>query len=458
MTASEVSQRSRFSVGSSDQQGLDGVASAAESVGAVRTEKRGRYRWVVCALLFSAATVNYVDRQVIGVLKPVLEHDLGYTEIDYGNIVTAFQGAYAIGMLVMGRLMDRLGTRRGFSIAVLFWSLAAAAHALAMTVMGFSMARFALGIGEAGMFPGALKTIGEWFPKRERALATGIFNSGANIGAIICPLVVPWLAYHFGWRSAFLATGALGGIWVVVWLAVYVPLAENRHVKPSERAYIEQGLEAPGARMAWRALLQHRQTWAFAIAKFLTDPFWWLYLFWIPDFLHKRHGLNLLQLGAPLVVIYLLSDFGSVAGGWLSSRMIARGISVNRARKTTLLVCALCVTPILFASRVESLWQAVLLIGLATAAHQGFSANLFTLSTDLFPAPAVGSAVGIGGMAGALGGMLIAQVAGRILSLTGSYSALFACAAFAYLGALAVLQILAPRLEAARFETPPQKE
>jgi MFS transporter, ACS family, hexuronate transporter len=418
---------------------------------------RGRYRWFVCALLFTAATVNYVDRQVIGVLKPVLQHDLGYTEIDYGNIVTAFQGAYAIGMLVMGRLMDRLGTRRGFSIAVLFWSLAAAAHALAATVTGFSIARFALGIGEAGMFPGALKTIAEWFPKRERALATGIFNSGTNIGAIVCPLVVPWLAFHFGWRAAFLATGALGGVWVLVWSLLYVPLAQNERVTPGERAYIEQGREQPGPRMAWSELLPHRQTWAFALAKFLTDPFWWLYLFWIPDFLHKKHGLNLLQLGAPLVVIYLLSDVGSVAGGWLSSSMIARGASTNRARKTALLVCALCVTPILFASRVESLWQAVALIGLATAAHQGFSANLFTLSTDLFPARAVGSAVGIGGMAGALGGMLIAQAAGRILSLTGSYASLFACAAFAYLGALGLLQLLVPELEPARFELLPQR-
>jgi len=455
MTPSEISEHAAFPAGSTDP-ALE-TTPAPASASAARAEKRGRYRWVVCALLFTAATVNYVDRQVIGVLKPVLAHDLGYTEIDYGNIVTAFQGAYAIGMLVMGRLMDRLGTRRGFSIAVAFWSLAAAAHALATTVTGFSMARFALGMGEAGMFPGALKTIGEWFPKQERAFATGIFNSGTNIGAIVCPLVVPWLAYHWGWRAAFLATGSLGGLWVILWLLVYVPLAENQRVSPGERAYILQGREAPGPRVAWSALFPHRQTWAFAGAKFMTDPFWWLYLFWIPDFLHKKHGLNLLQLGAPLVVIYLLSDVGSVAGGWLSSRMIARGVGVNRARKTALLVCALGVTPVLFASRVESLWQAVALIGLATAAHQGFSANLFTLSTDLFPPPAVVSAVGIGGMAGALGGMLIAQAAGHILSLTGSYTSLFACAAFAYLGAVGLLQLLVPRLEPARFEPAPQR-
>jgi MFS transporter, ACS family, hexuronate transporter len=412
----------------------------------------GHYRWLVCALLFAAATVNYVDRQVIGVLKPLLQHDLGYTEVDYGNIVTAFQAAYAIGMVTMGRLMDRVGTRRGFSIAVCFWSVAAAAHALAATVTGFSIARFALGFGEAGMFPASLKTIAEWFPKQERALATGIFNSGTNIGAIVCPLVVPWLASRWGWQAAFVVTGSIGGLWLLLWLVVYVPLAQNRRVSAAERAYIVQGNAPPGAPVAWRALLPHRQTWAYALAKFLTDPFWWLYLFWIPDFLHKRHGLNLLQVGAPLVVIYLLSDVGSVAGGWLSSRLMSLGFGVNRARKTALLVCALAVTPILFASRVAGLWQAVALIGLAAAAHQGFSANLFTLSTDLFPGRAVGSAVGIGGLAGAVGGMLIAQAAGHILALTGSYTALFACAAFAYLGALTLIHLLAPTLTPVEFE------
>ncbi|HEY3666906.1 MAG TPA: MFS transporter, partial [Polyangiaceae bacterium] len=393
----------------------------------------------------------------IGVLKPVLQQNLGYTELDYGNIVTAFQAAYAIGMLTMGRLMDRLGTRRGFSIAVCLWSIAAAAHALASTVLGFSIARFALGFGEAGMFPASLKTVAEWFPKQERALATGIFNSGTNIGAIVCPLVVPWLASRWGWQAAFLVTGAMGGLWLVLWLVVYVPLAQNQRVSPAERAYIEEGSAPPGAPVPWRALLPHRQTWAYALAKFLTDPFWWLYLFWIPDFLHKRHGLNLLQVGLPLVVIYLLSDVGSIAGGWLSSWLMARGLSVNRARKTALLLCALAVTPILFASRVEGLWQAVLLIGLATAAHQGFSANLFTLSTDLFPARAVGSAVGIGGLAGAVGGMLIAQAAGHILSLTGSYTLLFVCAAFAYLSALGLIHVLAPTLTPVEFELSSQR-
>ena len=422
-----------------------------------RTTQIGRYRWVVCSLLLAAATVNYVDRQVIGVLKPVLQHDLGYTEIDYGNIVTAFQAAYAIGMLTMGRLMDRLGTRRGFSIAVGFWSLAAMAHAFATTVFGFSVARFALGIGEAGMFPAALKTVAEWFPKKERALATGIFNSGANIGALVCPLSVPWIAYHWGWRAAFVVTGALGGVWVLIWALVYIPLAENQRVSDAEREYIVQDREVKGAPIAWRALLPHRQTWAYACGKLLTDPFWWMYLFWIPDFLHKKHGLNLLQVGVPLVAIYLFSDLGSIAGGWLSSRLMARGFSVNCARKTALFVCALCVVPMLFASRVDSRWHAVALVGLAAAAHQGFSANLLTLSTDMFPTRAVGSAVGIGGMAGAIGGMFIAQAAGHILALTGSYTSLFACAAFAYLVALAVIHALAPTLAPVQFEISPPR-
>jgi ACS family hexuronate transporter-like MFS transporter len=374
----------------------------------------GRYRWVICALLFTAATINYVDRQVLGVLKTTLQKELGYNDIDYGNIVTSFQAAYAIGMLTMGRLMDRIGTRRGFSFAVGFWSLAAAAHALVGSAGGLSAARFALGIGEAGMFPGALKTIAEWFPKKERALATGLFNSGTNIGAIVCPLVVPWIAVSWGWRAT----------------------------EPSP---------APG-KVGWLSLIPHRQTWAFAIGKFMTDPFWWLYLFWVPDFLNRKHGLNLLQIGPPLVTIYLLSDVGSIAGGWFSSMLMRRGWTANAARKTAMLACALGVAPVFLATRTDSLWVAVLLLGLATAAHQGFSANLFTLTTDMFPSQAVGSAVGFGGMAGAIGGMLIAQIAGRVLQLTGSYSTLFIMAASAYVLALAIIHALVPRLEPARLK------
>jgi ACS family hexuronate transporter-like MFS transporter len=410
---------------------------------------RGHVRWTICALLFGAATVNYLDRQVLSVLKGTLSHELGWNELDYGNLVTAFQGAYALGMLLMGRLMDSLGTRRGFSLAVGFWSLAAMAHGLATSTLGFAGARFALGLGEAGMFPGAVKTIAEWFPKRERALATGIFNSGTNVGAILCPIVVPAVVTVWGYRAAFVVTGGAGMLWLVAWLLLYKPPAEHPKLTHDERAYIESEPPARGAHLRWRELWPHRQAWAFAGAKFLTDPFWWLYLFWIPDFLQKTYGLKLLQVGPPLVVIYLMSDFGSVAGGYLSSRWLARGASVNRARKYAMLVCALGVVPILLATRVNSLWSAVLLVGLATAAHQGFSANLFTLSSDLFPARAVGSVVGFGGMAGALGGMLLAQVASHVLLWTGNYTWLFAAASSAYFAAVVWIHALSPELKPA---------
>jgi MFS transporter, ACS family, hexuronate transporter len=414
---------------------------------------RGRLRWTICALLFAAATVNYLDRQVLSVLKGTLSRELGWSELDYGNIVTAFQGAYALGMLLMGRLMDRLGTRRGFSLAVAFWSLAAAAHALAGSALGFAWARLALGLGEAGMFPGAVKAIAEWFPKRERALATGIFNSGTNVGAILCPVLVPLLVATWGYRAAFVLTGAVGLVWLLLWHFLYRAPAEHPRLSAEERQFIESEPTTSVARLTLRQLLPHRQAWAFAGGKFLTDPFWWLYLFWIPDFLQKTYGLQLLQVGPPLVVIYLMSDAGSIAGGWLSSRFIARGMSVNRARKTAMLLCALGVVPISLATRTDSLWTAVLLVGLATAAHQGFSANLFTLTSDLFPARAVGSVVGVGGMAGALGGMLLAQVAGRVLHFTGSYAWLFAAASCAYFAAVLWIHWLSPRLQPARLPT-----
>ncbi len=413
----------------------------------------GRVRWTMCALLFGAATVNYLDRQVLSVLKGTLSHELGWNELDYGNLVTAFQGAYALGMLLMGRLMDSLGTRRGFSLAVGFWSAAAMAHGLATSTLGFGAARFALGLGEAGMFPGAVKTIAEWFPKRERALATGIFNSGTNVGAILCPIMVPVVVTVWGYRSAFVVTGAAGILWLVAWVLLYRSPAEHPKLTVGERQYIEGDRPPPAPRLPWKRLLPHRQTWAFAGAKFLTDPFWWLYLFWIPDFLQKTYGLKLLQVGLPLATIYLMSDVGSVAGGYLSSRWIARGMSVNRARKVTMLVCAAAVVPIFLATRTNSLWSAVLLIGLATAAHQGFSANLFTLTSDLFPTHAVGSVVGLGGMAGALGGMLLAQVAGRVLLWTGSYTWLFAAAATAYFAAVLWIHALSPTLGPATFVT-----
>ena len=427
---------------------------------------RGHYRWVICALLFFAATINYIDRQVIGILKPTLQAEFGWTEIDYADIVFAFQLAYAAGFLVAGRVMDRLGVRLGFTIAIVLWSLAAIAHAEAAvfgpgaaavlsllgltysaSVAGFMVARFALGLGEAGNFPAAIKATAEWFPKRERALATGIFNSGTNVGALATPLVVPWITLTWGWYWAFIVTGLIGFIWLFFWWPVYRRPEEHPRLSKTELAHITSDPPDPAVKIAWRTLLPHRQTWAFMIGKFLTDPIWWLYLFWIPDFLNRNHGIDLKTIGPPLVAIYLVADVGSIGGGWLSSSLIRRGWSVNSGRKIAMLVCALAVVPMVFASGASQLWVAVALVSLAAAAHQGWSANLFTTASDMFPRQAVGSVVGLGGMAGAVGGMLIAKLTGYILQATGSYLPVFFIAAFAYLVGLAIIHMLAPRLE-----------
>jgi len=418
-------------------------------------ERIGRFRWTICALLFFAATINYIDRQVIGILKPTLKVELGWDEIAYSNVVFWFQAAYALGFILMGRLMDRLGTRKGFSFAIIFWSLAAMAHAAAYSVMTFSVARFALGLGEAGNFPAAIKTVAEWFPKKERALATGIFNAGTNVGAIITPLSVPVIVGLWGWRWAFIITGALGFIWLVFWIALYRRPHEHTRVTPRELAYINSDPADRETKIPWARLIPHRQTWAFAIAKFMTDPIWWFYLFWIPGFLHDQYKVpteSITSFGLPLVVIYLLADVGSVGGGWLSSSLIKRGWSIARARKTAMLVCALCVVPIVFVSQTANIWVAVGLIGLAAAAHQGWSANVFTMTSDLFPRRAVGSVVGIGGMAGAIGGMFIAKIVGYVLQWTGSYLPIFIVAGSAYLLALLFVHLLVPRFDPARVE------
>jgi ACS family hexuronate transporter-like MFS transporter len=426
-------------------------AQAGELAGARTSAHVGYFRWVICALLLFGVTKNYIDRQVLGVLKTTLQHDFGWTDVQYGHLVSYFQIAYAAGMLLMGRLIDRFGTRAGYALAMAFWSLASMAHAAAGSFATFAAARFALGFGEAGVFPASIKCVAEWFPKKERALATGIFNAGTNAGAIVTPLVVPWIALHWGWRSAFLLTGVLGFVWLIFWLLIYRKPEEHPRLSKAELDYIRSDPSEPIGKVSWSALLPHRQTYTFVVGKFLTDPIWWFYLFWIPDFLQRKHGLALMNIGIPIMVIYLISDVGSVAGGWLSSRLIRQGSSVNAARKITMLICALCVTPIVFAYRIESLWGAVLLIGLAAAAHQGFSANLYTLTSDMFPARAVGSVVGIGGMAGAIGGMLIAEVVGHVLQWTGSYMIPFVMAGSAYLIALLLIQILAPKLEPARI-------
>lgn len=424
-------------------------------------------RWRICALLFWATTLNYIDRQVLGVLAPSLGHSLGWTEVDYGYIVTSFQAAYAIGLVFAGAVIDRLGTRIGYALAIGVWGLAAASHALARTVIAFAAARFALGLGEAGNFPAAVKAVAEWFPRRERTLATGIFNAGSNIGAIVAPIAVPIAAALWGLRSGFLITSVLSALWLVMWLLYYRAPEEHPAVSARELRHIrdaQSGSEAgksPGAtadalgergpqrRVRWRELLRHRQTWAIACGKFLTDPVWWFLLFWLPKFLHHRYGLNLSGLGPPLVAIYVMADVGSIAGGWIAGRFMRRGWSANAARKGAMLICALAVVPIVLAPRVHGLWEAVALIGLATAAHQGWSANILTMASDLYPSAAVASVAGLGGFAGALSGAFVSTGVGYLLQATGSYALLFLIAGGMYLMALAVIHALVPRLEPA---------
>jgi MFS transporter, ACS family, hexuronate transporter len=404
-------------------------------------------RWTICALLFFATTINYMDRQILGLLAPNLQSEIGWTEAQYGHLVTAFQAAYAIGLLVFGRLIDRLGTKRGYAFSVAFWSVAAAAHALSRSVFGFGVARFGLGLGEAGNFPAAVKAVAEWFPKRERALANGIFNSGANVGAVLAPVTVPWITHHWGWPAAFIALGALGFIWLAAWAWLYDAPEKSRRVSAAELAHIcRDPPEPPLPTVGWGQLLRHRQMWAFIVGYAFTSPIWWFYLYWLPKFLNKRFEVNLLSLGPPLVVIYTVTSFGSVGGGWLSSRLLRLRWSVNASRKTAMLVCALCVLPVMVAPHAANLWTAIGVIALAAAAHQGWAANLFAMASDLFPKQAVASVVGLGGMMGALAAMAFSESAGFILEKTGSYWTLFAIAGCAYVFALVVIHTLVPRL------------
>ena len=434
-------------------------------------------RGLICALLFFAAAINYIDRQVIGILKPTLQEQFHFDEQDYAAIVFTFQAAYAIGLLLSGRIMDRIGVRRGFALAVVVWSIGAVMHGaadwlpwlriptlsidppavvfLGGATAGLALSRLVLGLGEAGNFPASIKAVAEWFPKKERALATGIFNSGTNIGALVTPLVVPWITLAYGWQWAFVITGVLGFGWVIWWFVSYRDPDTHPGVNAFFFLIIQSDPVEKTAAIPWSRLLPHRQTWAFAAGKFLTDPIWWLYLFWVPDFLKRNHGLDLKTMGLPLVVIYLVADVGSIGGGWLSSHLIKRGWSTNAARKTAMLVCALAVVPMLAAAQVKSLWMAVALVSIAAAAHQGWSANMFTLVSDMFPKRAVGSVVGIGGMAGSVGGMLIALVVGAILQKTGSYVPIFVMAASAYLVALVIIQLLVPQLAPADLDTDP---
>jgi ACS family hexuronate transporter-like MFS transporter len=399
------------------------------------------YRWTICALLFVATTINYVDRQVLGILAPTLQRDLHWTETDYGDIVSWFSFAYAFGFLVAGRAMDWIGVRRGLATAVVAWSIAAIAHAFARTAAGFSIARAMLGVSESAIFPGSIKAVAEWFPQKERALATGIFNAGTNTGAILTPLLVPWIALRWGWQWAFVGTGALG----LLWLALWIPLYRNPPVSDESVAV---------ARVPWVSLFGHRQTWAFIVGKLMADPVWWFYLYWLPKFLDAKYGVKLAQVAAPIIVVYLIADVGSVGGGWTSSALIKRGWSVNRARKATMLAMALLIVPTTLVSRAPSMWAAVLIVGVAAAAHQAWSANVYTLASDMFPVSAVGSVVGIGAFAGAMGGVVFQRVTGRVLQANGSnYAPIFVVCGLAYVTAWAIIHLLAPRLEPARLET-----
>lgn len=426
------------------------MTASTKSAGQERAGTIRHLRWYICGLLFFATTVNYIDRQVLGMLKPVLERELKWNESDYGWIVFAFQGAYALMMPIAGRIIDWLGTRIGYALAVLVWSLASMSHSLARNAVQFAIARFGLGIGEAANFPAAIKTVADWFPKRERALATGIFNSGTNVGAIVAPLMVPFLAVRFGWRSAFLVAGSLDLLWIVAWLLIFRRPHEHARLSASELALIESDhQDEPQQRVRYTRLLTKRATWAFLIGKFMTDPVWWFYLYWLPGFLNATYKLDLSHLGPPLVVIYVAADVGSIGGGWLSSRLLSRGWTVTAARKTAMLVCAAAVLPVAAIMFVgHNLWLVVALIGLAAAAHQGWSANLFTLPSDTFPRATVGSVVGLGGLGGAVGGMCVSPVIGYWLDFShGAYGPLFFVAGSMYLAALAVIHLLVPKLE-----------
>jgi len=412
----------------------------------------GRYRWRICTLLFFVTTLIYLERQVLGVLAPELERVIGWDEIQYGNIVMAFQMAYALGMLLSGRFLDVVGPRIGYALAIAVWTLATSGQSLARSVLAFAIARFVLGLAEAPNFPAAIKTVAEWFPNKERALATGIFNSGANIGAIVAPATAPWVAAHFGWQWAFVFLGVLSAIWIVPWAVTYRQPERHPRLSATELAYIQSDPQEPAVRVPWVRLVPHRQTWAFLIGKFLTDPIWWFFLYWLAKFLNQQYGLTQTGLGWPLVIVYTGSMVGSVCGGWLPAKFLKMGWSLNRARKTAMLICAVAVLPVTFAATGGKLWLTVALVSLATAAHQGWSANLFTLPSDTFPKQAVASVVGIGGFGGAVGGMLIATLTGLVLERTHSYVPMFVMASLAYLVAIAIIHLVLPTLERANLE------
>lgn len=418
-------------------------AEAAATDGAMT-----RRRWVICALLFTAVVINYLDRQMLGVLKPFISKDLKWSEKDYADIVFYFQAAYSLSYLVFGAFVDRIGAKLGYAIAFGIWQVAHIAHAGASSLTQFFAVRVMLGVGEGGNFPAGIKAVTDWFPKKERALATGVFNAGSNIGAIITPIAAPLIMNIWGWQMAFIVTGVIGLAWLVVWLAVYKSPRQDAKVNAAELAHIEQDPADTDKKAGWLAVLGKKETWAYAFGKFLIDPVWWMLLFWLPDFFQKTFHLGAgVAYMTVIAVVYLMSDVGSVGGGWLSSRFMKMGWSINRARKTTMLFLSVLALPYLLITQIHSLWGATLVVGWVAAVHQAFSATLYTLPSDVFPRKAVGSVVGIGGMVGGIGGMIMAKGVGQALSTTLGYQAIFAVCAFIYLAAIAVVHLLTPKME-----------
>ncbi|HEU4555829.1 MAG TPA: MFS transporter [Chitinophaga sp.] len=433
----------------------------------MNSTRSGNYRWVICTLLFFATTINYIDRQVIGLLKDDLEIQFHWTESDYSYIVIAFSAAYALGLLCFGRFVDKIGSKLGYTLSLIIWSVAAMAHALAKSTLGFGVARAALGLGESGNFPSAIKATAEWFPKKERALATGIFNAGANLGPVIAPAMVYWISKTQGWQHAFIWTGAIGFIWLIFWYILYDAPAKSKRLSPEEYAYIhsdgeehQDGPDAEANKISWLRLFRIRQTWAFVFGKLLTDPVWWFFLFWLPSYISSAFDVDMKSnYGLPIIVIYTMVSIGSVGGGWLSSFFIKKGWPVFKARKTSMLLFAIFVMPVMLTQYTNSMWMAVSLVGLAAAAHQAWSANIFTTVSDMFPKYAVSSVVGIGGMAGSIGGMLFPLLVGSMLDhykalgdINVGYNILFVICAFAYLLAWVIMHFFAPRMEQVKIK------
>lgn len=425
---------------------------------------KGNYRWFVVVLLFFATTINYIDRQVIGLLKPTLENTFQWTETDYSRIVMSFSATYAIGLLLMGRFIDSIGTKLGYTISIIFWSIAAMLHAFVRGTSGFMVARALLGLGESGNFPAAIKAVTEWFPAKERAFATGLFNSGASIGAVVAPIIVPLILAAYGWKEAFIITGMLGFVWLIFWIKFYEIPSRKKGLSSSEYDYIhsddDPGQAAPAnIRIKWTRLIRLPQTWAFISGKFFTDPVWWFFLFWLPSYFSTTFNLDLSKPSLQLGVVYLATTIGSIGGGYLSLWMIRKGWPVFRARKATLLIAACCVVPIIAAKYASDIWTVVGLISLAAAAHNAWSANIFTLASDLFPKQALSTVVGIGGMAGSVGGILFPMLVGYLLdhykllgNLTGGYNILFVICGCLYLVAWLIIQILVPRQKVVKLD------